>query len=253
MLEVFNREGAGRSAERKHKELARAWRVRMFGRRARAYTIAVFATLIFLLAGLHLSGRWALLAGTMLGMTIMATWLIPDTLVPSHVSNWQLGAWGEQMTASELKELRQDGWLVRHDVKWGAKWNHDHILAGAAVYVLNSKNLKDSEMSIEPGGIRVWRIDNPDDGYLADRWCRTVQGEAQSLKRQLDRTLAFPVHVYPVIVLWGKFATGQQHVGEVSVVRGDKLVEWIKSRPRDLRDTDKRRQVADAVRTLPSA
>jgi hypothetical protein len=253
VFDVFSREAAGRSAERKHKELTRAWQVRMFGRRARLYAVTSFTLVLILVINLHLNGRWSLVAGLTIGMAIMGTWLVPDTLVPSHISNWQLGAWGEQMTASELKALRRDGWLVRHDVKWGPHSNHDHVLVGGAIYVLNSKNLKDSEMSIENGGIRVTRIESPEDGYFADRWCPMVKNEASSLKWKLGRTLPFPVHVYPVIVLWGTFDEGQTYVGDVSVVRGDKLVEWIRSRPHDVRDPVKKRQVADAVRALPSA
>ena len=173
--------------------------------------------------------------------------------MPRHILSWQLGAWGEQMTAKELKALERDGWAVRHDLKWGERGNHDHVVAGAAIYVLNSKNLKDSEISIEAQAIRVTRIEDPNDGYLDDRLCPSVQREAQSLKVQLDRALRFPVYVYPVIVLWGSFAAEQQYVGEVSVVRGDKLVEWVRSRPSDLHDADKQREVADAVRDLPRA
>jgi hypothetical protein len=138
-------------------------------------------------------------------------------------------------------------------VKWGDRGNHDHVVAGAAIYVLNSKNLKDNKMSIEPGGIRVTRLENPDDGYLADQWCGTVQKEARSLKFKLDRALGFPVYVYPVIVLWGEFDEGQRFVGEVSVVRGDRLVEWIRGRPTDLHNAEKRQAVADAVRALLAA
>jgi hypothetical protein len=225
----------------------------MFGRRARLYATTIFALLVILAINLQLNSRWSLIAGLILGMSIMGTWLVPDALLPSHISNWQLGAWGEQMTARELRVLRRDGWMVRHDVKWGQRGNHDHILAGVAVYVLNSKYLKDSKMSIVKQGIRVTRIENPNDGYLADRWCLNVHGEARSLKLQLERALGFPVYVYPVIVLWGTFEAGQQYVGEVSVVRGDQLAEWIKSRPSDLSAIDKQRQVADAVRALPSA
>lgn len=253
MTDVFNRRSAGRSAERIHKELSRAWRVRTFGRRARIYAVAIYTLLFVVVLNLHLDSRWSLTAGLLLGGAVMATWLIPDTLLPSHIANWQLGAWGEQMTASELKRLRSDRWIVRHDIKWGERWNHDHVVAGPAVFVLNSKNLKDSKVSIESGGIRVTRIDNPEDGYLADRWCTNVRNEARSLKRSIDAELGFPIHVYPVLVLWGRFAPGQEYVGEVSVVYGGDVVEWIKSRPPDIRDPDKLRMVGDCVRGLPYA
>jgi hypothetical protein len=61
--------------------------------------------------------------------------------MPHQVFKWQLGAWGEQKTASELKRLRHDGWVIRHDVVWGERANHDHVVAGPAVCLLNSKTL----------------------------------------------------------------------------------------------------------------
>jgi hypothetical protein len=253
MIDLLNRERAGRSAERRRKEMSRAWQARTFGRRARYYAIAFFALLIIVIVKLDLSGRWALFAGITFGMALAATWLIPDALQPTHITNWQLGAWGEQMTASELRKLRREGWVVRHDVRWGDRANHDHVVAGAAVYVLNSKNLKDSEIAIEERGIRVTRIENPEDGYLADRWCLKVQREAWSLKQELDRDLGFPVHVYPVLVLWGRFAAGQAYSGMVSIVSGDTLVDWIKSRPTDFPDQEKQRRVGLAVSKLPVA
>jgi hypothetical protein len=173
--------------------------------------------------------------------------------MPSHILNWKLGSWGEQMTASALKRLKREGWIVRHDVRWGYRGNHDHVVAGPAAYVLNSKNVKDSRVSIEGDVVRVRRIDDPEDGYIADRWAPNAVKEAQSLQFELDRALGFPVHVYPVVVVWGRFDARQAWVGDVAFVRGDALVEWILSRPTDLLTAEKREQVAVAVLALPRA
>jgi hypothetical protein len=140
--------------------------------------------LIFGLPGLHLSSRWALFAGVMLGMLVMGVRALPDMLMPGHIFNWQLGAWGEQMTASELAKLSRKDWLVRHDLVWGTNGaNHDHVVAGAAVFVLNSKYLKDSRIEIEGENLRVQRLDDEDDSYLADRWVPIAGAEARTLKR----------------------------------------------------------------------
>jgi hypothetical protein len=173
--------------------------------------------------------------------------------MPAHISRWQLGAWGEQKTKKELKPLKREGWTVRHDAAWGARANHDHVVAGPAVYVLNSKNVPDSRVEIEGEHLRVTHLDNPEDGYLADRWIPAVETEARAVERRFGRELGFPVTVYPVVVIWGAFAERQRYVGEVSVVDGLHFVEWLRSRPADLVTSEKRERVSAWVRTLPRA
>jgi Nuclease-related domain len=253
VLELFRREGAGRSAERKYKHLARAWRRRVFGRRSALYFWTLYILLLLLVVGLHPGSRWALWAGCGFGTALAAWVLMPEALMPGHIFNWQLGAWGEQKTQSELKPLRREGWIVRHDTAWG-KGNHDHILAGPAVYLLNSKNVPASTVTIESGGrLRVTQIDDPSNSYIADRWLPGIEREARSLKRQLDHDLGFQVAVYPVLVIWNQFEPGHQYVGNVAVVDGHELVGWLRSRPADLVKPNKRQTVADTVRALPSA
>lgn len=179
---------------------------------------------------------------------------MPEALMPGHIFNWQMGAWGEQKTASELKSLAGEGWLVRHDVAWGDRGaNHDHVLAGTAVFLVNSRNTPDSRVEIEPAGIRVTRLDDENDSYLGDRWVPAVAREAATLERQLRRELGFGVAVYPVIALWAQFPVGQQYVGEVCIVDGLHLVEWIKTRPTDLVSEDKRHRVHNWVGQLKRA
>jgi hypothetical protein len=253
VIDIFDRQGAGRSAERKFKRMARAWRVRVFGRRTPYYLSVVLILLIVFVASLHLQSSWALLAGFTLGMAVMAAGMIPDALLPGHIFNWQVGAWGEQMTARELTALPKESWTVQHDRKWGDRANHDHVVAGGAVFVLNSKNLKDSSITVNDGVVRLSRLDEPDDGYIAEWWVGSAKKEAASLKRELERRVGFPVHVYSVVVLWGEFEVGQEYVDGVSFVRGDALVDWLKSRPVDLLDEAKRERVAQWARSLPAA
>ncbi len=208
--------------------------------------------LIFLLSGLHLSSRWALFAGTIFGMLVMGVRMLPDALMPGYIFNWQLGAWGEQMTASELASLPRKEWVVRHDLRWG-RGNHDHVLAGPAVYVLNTKNVKDSRVEIEGRALRVRRLDDPDDSYLADRWVPSAAVEAKAMKRELERALRFPVTVYPVIVLWGEFTREPRWIGDVFILHGRTVAEWIKARPADLLKSENREAVLDYVRSMPRA
>jgi hypothetical protein len=79
-------------------------------------------------------------------------------------------------------------------------------VAGSAVFLLNSKNVPDSRVEVEGKHLRVTHLDNPDDGYLADRWVPGVEREDCALKAKLDRELGFPVAVYPVVAIWGAFA-----------------------------------------------
>jgi hypothetical protein len=251
VIDVLRRERAGRSAERRYKDLARSWRRRVFGRRFGLYFWTIYALLLVLVVD-HRGGRWPLYAGFVFGAAAASWRVLPEALMPAHISNWQRGAWGEQNTGSELKKLSREGWTIRHDLRWGVRWNHDHVAAAGAVFVLNSKHLIDSAVTVEDKGLRVSRLDG-DDSYVADRWLPSIEVEARSLKSELATRLGFPVHVYPVVVIWGVFEPEQQYVGEVSVVRGDKLVEWLRSRPTDLPSAEKRQAVARAVCKLPRA
>jgi nuclease-like protein len=251
---LANRDRPGRSASRHHTRVARAWRRRRFGRRAPYYAFLVIVLLLFLLSGLHLSSRWALFAGTACGMLVTAVRMLPDALMPGHIFNWQLGAWGEEMTATELAKLPRKDWIVRHDLRWGTRGaNHDHVVAGPAVYVLNSKYLKDSRVQIEGSNLRVQRLDDPDDSYLADRWVPIAGAAANSLKRELRAAVGFGVEVYPVIVLWGEFDSEPRWIGDVFLLQGLSVADWIASRPADLLRPEKRQAVADYVRSLPRA
>jgi hypothetical protein len=72
------------------------------------------------------------------------------------------------------------------------------------------------------------------------------------LKRRAER-LGFSVHVNPVVALWGRFDDEQVFIGEVCFVRGDRLTDWVRSRPTDLPNVDRRAAVARAVAELPRA
>lgn len=196
-----------------------------------------------------------------MGLVGGAMMVIPAALVPNYIENWQIGAWGEEKTERELRKLLRDEWVVRHDVEWGDRANHDHVAAGPAVFLLNTKNVDDGRVSMEGASIRVERLGGLQYGYLADRWIPGIAAEALSFKRDLEGAVGFPVHVYPVIVVWARFAEDPRWVShvvggwdvDVSVVRGDKIADWIADRPADLVDPQKRVRVMEYVRSLPSA
>lgn len=253
MIDLYRRRAAGRSAERKYKELSRAWRRRIIGGRLSKLLWVLWAAGLVVVVKLHLSSTWAFYAGFGFGAAATASLLLPDAVMPGRIFKWQMGSWGEQKTASELKRLKRDGWVVQNDVAWGSQANHDHVVAGPAIYLLNTKNVPESAVTLENDRLRIALIDDPGDSYLADRWIPAVENEARSLKRRVDRELGFPVAVYPVIVLWAHFEEGQTYVGDVCVVDGNQLVEWIRARPADLHSDDKRRRVGSWVTALPRA
>lgn len=96
----FSFRTAGRSAEAKYKALAKGWHRRAFGGRAPIYFWGLFA--------LALSPR----VDGASGVQVAARRL------------------GERKTASELRRLRRDGWIVRHDLAWGSRANNDQVSLG---------------------------------------------------------------------------------------------------------------------------
>jgi hypothetical protein len=136
---------------------------------------------------------------------------------------------------------------VRNDVA-----NHDHVVAGTSVYVLSAKDVADGTVSIESGAPKVSLVDYPGATYRARPWIESAHEEAWALKQRLEAETGFPVAVYPVIVLWGRFDAGKEYVGDVSVVHGSKLIAWLESRPADLRNEGKQAAIRRCVQALPA-
>jgi hypothetical protein len=182
-------------------------------------------------------------------MTIVFWWLLPEALMPGWISNWQFGAWGEQATAKQLRRL-SNHWTVRHDVASAGGGNRDHVVAGGSVFLLDTKNFSDSMIVVEGRTLRIQAIEDPDKSYVVDRF--PVSRSAYWLERDAERELGFPIAIYPVVVVWGRFDEGTAWLGKVVVVRGDLITGWLESRPPDLRD-DKRADVARWVGNLQHA
>jgi hypothetical protein len=245
-------QGAGRSGMRRYKALARDWRHRMFGKRTFLYAWSLYA-LSFLAVIFWTPTGWRLLAGFFYGMLATALWMFPEAVLPDHIARWQRGAWGEQNTAKALKPLRKQGWRIRHDLATGyGKTNRDHIAVGPAVYLLDSKLLKD-EVWVDGSGLHVRRVDESQDEYVVPGLSGRMNRAAGALKHDLDAAVGFPVAVYPVVVVWGHFAAGAQWDGNVAYVDGDQIADWLASRPADLRDDRKRQAVQTWLCALPRA
>jgi hypothetical protein len=244
---------AGRSAMRRYKELGRGWRRRTLGRWTVPLLWAVFV-LAFLAVLQFRPAMWTLAVGVLLGMIGTSLVLLPDVLLPDYIARYERGAWGEQNTAKALRPLRKEGWLVRHDLATGyGKANRDHIAAGPAVYLLDSKLLRD-EVWVDQAGLHVRRVDESGDEYVLAGLTERVRRSVGALKRDLERVVGFPVMVYGVVVVWGHFGAGSQWDGQdVAYVDGDRISTWLRARPADLHDDRKRRAVQEWLRALPRA
>lgn len=237
---------------RRHKRLARDWTRRTLGRRTSLYFWIVYTAIVLLVLNTT-TAHATLMIGIVLGAIGMGFYVLPDMLLPDHIARWERGAWGEQNTAKALKPLRKQGWLIRHDLASGyANANRDHIAVGPAVYLLDSKLLKD-RVWIKDGRLHVHRLDASGDKYDVEAPTRRMAAAANSLKRDLHAAVGFPVAVYPVVVIWGHFDAGQQWDGNVAYVDGDKIADWLQSRPPDLRDERKQHAVREWLRALPQA
>jgi hypothetical protein len=237
---------------RRFSELAKDWRRRTFGIRTVAY-FWILAILVYLLARAWTPLRWQLIVGFLLGAATMGVALLPEVLLPDYIQRWQRGAWGEQNTAKVLKRLEKQGWRVRHDLatRYG-KGNRDHIVAGPAVYLLNSKLLKD-RVWLEGDVLHVERMDESGDAYEVSDLTSKMSKAARYLEHDLGTAVGFPVAVYPVVVIWGYFEAGSAWAGNVAYVGGEQIADWLSSRPVDIRDARKREAIFKWLASLPRA
>lgn len=133
-------------------------------------------------------------------------------------------------------------WVVRHDLDTGYG-NRDHVLAGPAVYLLDTKHHIDDRLALEGTALRVQRVDQPRDAYLLDGITPAMKRAAGRLSDEIFRDTGQRVWVYPVVVLWGYFDEGVAEAGGVFYVDGEKVAGWLRSRPTDLHN--RRREVVE--------
>lgn len=95
------------------------------------------------------------------------------------------------------------------------------------------------------------RTEDPDNGYMFDRF--GVTRSTYWLGRTAEEDLGFPIAIYPVLVLWGRFEAGESWIGNLAIVHGSRIVDWLASRPEGLIRPGQRDAVAAWVKKLPSA
>jgi len=237
---------AGLSADRHFRSARSAWR-RSIRRR-----------LLLAVSSLALVGGFALFlprygefyAGLVFGgcaALVIAIW----DQHPHYIENWRMGRDGERWTEEELRPLERQGWVVRHDLQ-SRYGNIDHVVVGpAGVFLLNSKNLWGS-FAIEEGTLTCHHLDAPLSDYALPKLDRQMAGAAFGLRGHLKERLGWIVEVQPTVVLWAKFEAAEGSVGRTTIVRGDRLADWLAKQPHRLSESD-RVAVGEVVASLPSA
>jgi hypothetical protein len=235
------RSGAGASASRRFTALRHRWRRRVL---RVPFRIAIALALLLIIG--EFVDRHLLSWG--LGLTLGAVetlWLWVSDSPPPHIENWRVGAQGERRTAQALAPLRRQGWILLHDLSDdfdGHRGNLDHIVVGpSGVYVLDSKWLGGTA-SINGDAVRLQRKDDPDDSYVLDRLAGSTRAKAAAVKREI----AHVPWVQGVVVFWNDFDAGVLDTGNPIYVSGERLRDWLVSRP-ELLEHDHVHQIARAV------
>ena len=129
----------------------------------------------------------------------------------------------ESLTARELDRLTNAGWRPVHDRALD-RCDVDHIQIGpGGVFVIETKNWK--------GRIRVNDRGVSQDGTLRDRVAPNARRAALQINQRIAASGAKPGWVNAVVVFWGDFEQGMVEQDKVTYLHGDKLIEWLRSRP----------------------
>ena len=243
---LLRRERAGHSADRIFHAARREWRKRIRVRLA-IFVAAMgpLALVIWLFSphGAFLSGAWI---GALFGMTL---WVWDEP--PPFIERWRQGRDGERATAKQLRKLQREGWSARHDLedKYG---NLDHVVVGpGGVFLLDSKNPWGT-FAIEEGVLTCHHKTSPRSDYSLPKLPRALGAAARAVEKRLKAELGWIVDVRPVAVFWGDFPAGEASLGDVSVVRGDLLRDWLRRQPGRISPEDQQ-AVQLAVAALPAA
>jgi len=250
---------AGASARRKYRQMRASWRRRT--RRRLAVFFGGYLTLVLVPAHVLVATTGSAMAvyaaGVLFGVGLTLLIAARD-MAPAHVAQWELGAWAEQWTATELRPLRRRGWTVLHDrlLHPDRPGNVDHVLVGPpGVYVLDSKRWPGT-VHVDPTTGQV-TVTNPDASDLRPTTRGGVAGAARALSAevstQLRRALGRGPWVQAVVVIWGDFPQQHLEVDRVVYVAGNHLRDWILAQPPRTQRTHPD-QVAAALRqALPAA
>jgi hypothetical protein len=244
---LWRRHRAGGSVDAYYREARGAWQ-KTIKWRLRVVTCLLLALspLLLLLPrlGVFFCGVWI---GSV-SASYMAFWEEP----PWFIERWRFGREGERWTEKELRKVEQRGWSVRHDLANDGYGNLDHIVIGpGGLFLIDSKHLQ-GRVVMEDEGLVCRFETSPLSSYPLDRPPEQVGRAAYYLERRLDNTLGWLPRVHGVIALWAEFSEEEVQVGEVAVIHGRSLAEWLLRQPRRWSETAEA-AIREAVAALPAA
>lgn len=227
---------AGTSAQRRYRELYRAWRRRVWPLMAGLGILGLgFATI-----GWAMSGGWAWAFAFGGGLFIGALlWILVSP--PDRIISWQWGSEGERRTAKRLNSLDRQTWFVWHDLVREDGTNIDHVVAGpSGIFVMDTKDWHGILSASDTGLTVQWR----EDATVNKRYepQRSVAHAAVELHDLLLERAHVNTFVQAVVVIWGSFPQTHEQVGNVWFVHGDALASWLTAQP--LRSVDLSRVIA---------
>jgi hypothetical protein len=168
-------------------------------------------------------------------------WLpILIVLIYSGTGPVMMGANAEEWTSAEVRAALPATWRLHDEVGFDNSWDVDHVLVGpAGVFVLETK----------------WRSSNRYDrrGRPTKQLRNAVQRTSTTADRFRLRLLAVPhklrTAVHPVVVLWPAQRAGRtiQRLGDVEVVPGPKVADWLRTLTGRTLDDSTRTRVSVAL------
>lgn len=234
---------AGRYAEARYQALLRSeWRPRV----RRASLIAVVVTVAAAAAYWAVFPDYGLLTAIFLAGMLLATLLwIPD-LAPWWIEKWREGAEGERETERILAPLERTGWFAVHDIQTG-KGNLDHVIVGpGGVFLLETKRRR-GRVLVDDDWLVTRLSDDPVEEFRERVAIPRLRGVAAALREHLDRVGVRWVNA--VVVIHADFEPGVVEGQNVTVVRGDCLPDWLRTRPSRLQP-NRIEQIAAALRAI---
>lgn len=145
-------------------------------------------------------------------------------IAPAKSKRSRSGASDDSLTARELDRLTSAGWRPVHDRALD-RCNVDHIQVGpGGVFAIETKDWS-GKIAVREGG-KVFQ-----NGHLRDGIARSARGAALQISQRVSAKGAKPDWVHAVVVFWGDFPQGMVEQEKVTYLSGDRLVEWLRSRP----------------------
>jgi hypothetical protein len=224
-----NRRRAGYRARAMYRRQRKAW---LRAQRRVFLTLALAGVL--LLVALHwylavVQGDQKWIAGCVTGMFI-ATFIGLRQAPPGGITNWQEGAWGEELTASELESLPAGEWTVIHDLSRHGRFNFDHVVMNdRSVFCLNSKWSTGRLETADPSGLHIVSRYDDDHAWTDRDALRRAKAEAADLSDLIRNRTGRRCWVEPVVVWWGPYPDGAKSVDGVRLVQGRQLVERLQN------------------------